>query len=134
YEEVRMRSHIAGVPDINLKELIDLKAFRFMGDAASYAYVAMQNAIDHAGLAPEHVSNVRTGLVAGSGGASSVNQVLSVDTARERGVRRVGPYMVPRTMASTVSACLATPFHIKGLNYHIAYACATHAHSLAYTM
>jgi len=134
YEKVGMRSHIAGVPDINLKELIDRKAFRFMGDAAAYAYVAMQNAIDHAGLAPEHVSNVRTGLVAGSGGASSVNQVLSVDTARERGVRRVGPYMVPRTMASTVSACLATPFQIKGLNYTIASACATSAHCIGHAM
>lgn len=134
YEEVGMRSHIAGVPEIDLKSLIDRKAFRFMGDAAAYAYVAMQNAIEHAGLKPEHVSNVRTGLVAGSGGASSVNQVLSVDTMRERGVRRVGPYMVPRTMASTVSACLATPFQIKGLNYTIASACATSAHCIGHAM
>lgn len=134
YEEVGMRSHIAGVPEIDLKGLIDRKAFRFMGDAAAYAYVAMQNAIEHAGLKPEHVSNVRTGLVAGSGGASSVNQVLSVDTMRERGVRRVGPYMVPRTMASTVSACLATPFQIKGLNYTIASACATSAHCIGHAM
>lgn len=134
YEKVGMRSHVAGVPDIDLKSLIDRKAFRFMGDAAAYAYVAMQNAIEHAGLTPEQVSNVRTGLVAGSGGASSVNQVLSVDTMRERGVRRVGPYMVPRTMASTVSACLATPFQIKGLNYTIASACATSAHCIGHAM
>ncbi|HLR17662.1 MAG TPA: beta-ketoacyl-ACP synthase I [Alcanivoracaceae bacterium] len=134
YEKVGMRSHVAGVPDIDLKSLIDRKAFRFMGDAAAYAYVAMQNAIKHAGLTPEQVSNVRTGLVAGSGGASSVNQVLSVDTMRERGVRRVGPYMVPRTMASTVSACLATPFQIKGLNYTIASACATSAHCIGHAM
>jgi len=134
YKEHGLRSQIAGVPDIDLSEHIDRKARRFMGDAAAYAYVSMQNAIADAGLTEEQVSNVRTGLVAGSGGASSANQVEAADIARERGVRRVGPYMVPRTMASTVSACLATPFKIKGLNYTIASACATSAHCIGHAM
>ncbi len=94
----------------------------------------MKYAIGDAGLTEEQVSNIRTGLIAGSGGASSANQVEAADIARERGVRRVGPYMVPRTMASTVSACLATPFKIKGLNYTIASACATSAHCIGHAM
>ena len=134
YKERGLRSQIAGVPDIDLSEHIDRKARRFMGNAAAYTFVAMQNAIADAGLSEEQVSNVRTGLVAGSGGASSANQVEAADIARERGVRRVGPYMVPRTMASTVSACLATPFKIKGLNYTIASACATSAHCIGHAM
>lgn len=134
YQERGLRSHVAGIPEIDLSEHIDRKARRFMGDAAAYAYVAMQSAITDADLNDEQVSNVRTGLVAGSGGASSENQVEAADIARERGVRRVGPYMVPRTMASTVSACLATPFKIKGLNYTIASACATSAHCIGHAM
>lgn len=134
YKERGLRSQIAGVPDIDLSEHIERKARRFMGNAAAYTFVAMQNAIADAGLSEEQVSNVRTGLVAGSGGASSANQVEAADIARERGVRRVGPYMVPRTMASTVSACLATPFKIKGLNYTIASACATSAHCIGHAM
>src|SRR5690625_514627 len=134
YKERGLRSQIAGVPDIDLSEHIDRKARRFMGNAAAYTFVAMQNAIADAGLSEEQVSNVRTGLVAGSGGASSANQVEAADIARERGVRRVGPFMVPRTMASTVSACLATPFKIKGLNYTIASACATSAHCIGHAM
>ncbi|MCH8543487.1 MAG: beta-ketoacyl-ACP synthase I [Alcanivorax sp.] len=134
YREQGLRSHVAGYPDIDLDALIDRKARRFMGDAAAYAYVAMQNAIADAGLTEEQVSNVRTGLIAGSGGASAANQVEAADTARERGVKRVGPYMVTRTMASTVSACLATPFHIKGVNYSIASACATSAHCIGSAM
>jgi len=134
YKERGLRSQIAGVPDIDLSEHIDRKARRFMGNAAAYTFVAMQNAIADAGLSEEQVSNVRTGLVAGSGGASSANQVEAADIARERGVRRVGPYMVPRTMASTVSACLATPFKIKGLNYTIASACATSANCIGHAM
>lgn len=134
YQERGLRSHVAGIPEIDLSEHIDRKARRFMGDAAAYAYVAMQSAITDAGLSEEQVSNVRTGLVAGSGGASSANQVEAADIARDRGVRRVGPYMVPRTMASTVSACLATPFKIKGLNYTLASACATSAHCIGHAM
>lgn len=134
YQERGLRSHVAGIPEIDLNKHIDRKARRFMGDAAAYAYVAMQSAITDAGLSDEQVSNVRTGLVAGSGGASSAHQVEAADIARDRGVRRVGPYMVPRTMASTVSACLATPFKIKGLNYTIASACATSAHCIGHAM
>lgn len=131
YREVGMRSQVAGqVTGLNLEELIDRKVKRFMGDAAAYAYVAMREAIEDAGL-PEHlVSNDRTGLIAGSGGASSENQVLSADVMREKGVKRVGPYMVPRTMASTVSANLATAYKIRGVNYSISSACATSAHCI----
>ena len=130
YKEIGMRSHVAGVPDINLEDFIDRKARRFMGDSAAYAYVAMQQAIADAGLSEDEVSNERTGLIAGSGGHSSLNQVEAADIARSRGVKRIGPYMVPRVMASTVSACLATPFKIKGVNYSITSACATSAHCI----
>ncbi|HIL23310.1 beta-ketoacyl-ACP synthase I [Alcanivorax sp.] len=130
YQEIGMRSQVAGTPTIQLDDFIDRKPRRFMGDAAAYAYVAMQNAIADSGLNDEQVSNERTGLIAGSGGHSSLNQVEAADIARNRGVKRVGPYMVPRVMASTVSACLATPFKIKGVNYSIASACATSAHCI----
>ena len=130
YADLGLRSHIAGTPEIDLVASIDRKIKRFMGDAAAYAYVAMQNAIDDAGLKPEEVSNPRTGLIVGSGGGSVANQVDMADTLRSRGVRRVGPYMVPRTMCSTVSAGLATPFRIKGINYSISSACATSAHCI----
>jgi len=130
YKELGMRSHVAGTPEIALDDFIDRKPRRFMGDAAAYAYIAMQQAISDAGLEEDQVSNERTGLVAGSGGHSSFNQVEAADIARNRGVKRVGPYMVPRVMASTVSACLATPFKIKGINYSIASACATSAHCI----
>ncbi|MGB2247534.1 MAG: beta-ketoacyl-ACP synthase I [Alcanivorax sediminis] len=130
YKEMGMRSQVAGVPEINLEDFIDRKARRFMGDSAAYAYVAMQQAIADAGLSEEEVSNERTGLIAGSGGHSSMNQVEAADIARTRGVKRVGPYMVPRIMASTVSAGLATPFKIKGVNYSITSACATSAHCI----
>lgn len=130
YKEIGMRSQIAGTPTIQLDDFIDRKPRRFMGDAAAYAYVAMQNAITDSGLSDEQVSHERTGLIAGSGGHSSFNQVEAADIARSRGVKRVGPYMVPRVMASTVSACLATPFKIKGVNYSIASACATSAHCI----
>lgn len=130
YAERGMRSQIAGSIEIDLDPLIDRKFRRFMGDAAAYAYVSMQQAIDDAGLIPEQVSNPRTGLIAGSGGASSANQVEAADILREKGLRRVGPYRVTRTMGSTVSACLATPFAIKGINYSISSACATSAHCI----
>ncbi|HLZ96803.1 MAG TPA: beta-ketoacyl-ACP synthase I [Steroidobacteraceae bacterium] len=130
YADLGLRSHIAGTPEIDLVALVDRKIKRFMGDAAAYAYVAMQDAIDDAGLKPEDVSNPRTGIIVGSGGGSVANQVDMADTLRSRGVRRVGPYMVPRTMCSTVSAGLATPFRIKGINYSISSACATSAHCI----
>lgn len=130
YQEIGMRSHVAGSVHIDQDEFIDRKVKRFMGDAAAFAYIAMQQAIDDAGLSEQDVSNVRTGLIAGSGGASSANQVQAADIMREKGIRRVGPYMVPRTMASTVSACLATPFKIKGLNFSISSACATSTHCI----
>lgn len=125
-----MRSHVAGQPNIELAEHIDRKQWRFMGDAAGYAYLSLQQAIADARLNEEQVSNPRTGIVAGSGGASSASQVEAADILRERGLRRVGPYRVTQTMGSTVSACLATPFKIKGVNYSISSACSTSAHCI----
>ena len=130
YADMGMRSHVAGSVDINTVDLIDRKVKRFMGDAAAFAYISMQQAIDDAKLDDSLVSNIRTGIIMGSGGASSANQVEAADILREKGIRRVGPYMVPRTMASTVSACLATPFHIKGVIYSISSACATSTHCI----
>ena len=130
FAEAGLRSQVCGSVDIDIADHIDRKVRRFMGDAAAFAYIAMQQAIDDAGLKPEEVSDPRTGLIAGSGGASTENVVISADTLRNRGVRRIGPYMVPRTMSSTVSACLATPFKIKGVNYSITSACATSAHCI----
>lgn len=130
YADIGMRSNVAGCVDINTADFIDRKVKRFMGDAAAYAYISMQQAIDDAKLDDNLVSNIRTGLIMGSGGASSANQVDAADILRAKGIRRVGPYMVPRTMASTVSACLATPFHIKGVNYSISSACATSTHCI----
>lgn len=130
YKEMGMRSHVAGSIHIDLDEFIDRKVKRFMGNAAAFAYISMQQAIEDSGLSESDVSNPRTGLITGSGGASSENQVLAADIMRAKGIRRVGPYMVPRTMASTVSACLATPFKIKGLNYSISSACATSTHCI----
>lgn len=130
YKDMGMRSHVAGSVDIDIDAHIDRKVKRFMGDAAAYAYIAMQQAIDDASLTPELVSTPRTGLIMGSGGGSPVNQMNAVDILREKGIRRVGPYMVPRVMTSTVSACLATPFKIKGVNYSISSACATSTHCI----
>lgn len=130
FAEKGLRSHVWGKVDIDLSEHIDRKQLRFMGDAASYAYIAMQQAVADSGLTEDQVSNIRTGIIAGSGGASSEHQVDSADILRNKGVRRVGPYMVTRCMGSTVSACLATPFKIKGVNYSISSACATSAHCI----
>lgn len=134
FRDIGMRSHVSGPVDIDTKELIGRKDLRFMGNAAAYAYIAMDNAIKDAGLTEAEVSNNRTGLIAGSGGASSANIVWGADTLRNRGLRRVGPYLVPRTMSSTVSACLATPFGIKGINYSITSACATSTHCIGAAM
>ena len=134
FAEMGMRSQVWGNVDIDFSEHIDRKVMRFMGDAAAYAYVAMKQAIEDSGLSEEQVSNIRTGIVAGSGGGSSKNQVGSADVIREKGVKRVGPYMVPRCMGSTVSACLATPFKILGVNYSISSACATSAHCIGHAL
>jgi len=133
-EEIGMRSWVSGKPDIDLSEHIDRKQWRFMGDAAGYAFLSMEQAIADSGLTPVQVSNVRTGIIAGSGGASSASQVEAADILRERGLRRVGPYRVTQTMGSTVSACLATPFQIKGVNYSISSACSTSAHCIGNAM
>ena len=132
FKEMGLRSQVWGNVQLDTKEHVDRRAIRFMGDAAAYAYIAMQQAIEDSGLTEDQVSNDRTGLVAGSGGASSENQVLAADILREKGVKRVGPYMVPRTMGSTTSACLATPFKIRGVNYSISSACATSAHCIGH--
>jgi 3-oxoacyl-[acyl-carrier-protein] synthase-1 len=130
FQEMGLRSQVCGSVDIDIAEHIDRKVRRFMGDAAAYSYIAMQQAISDAGLDDADISSPRTGLIAASGGASSSNIVASADILRDKGVRKIGPYMVPRTMGSTVSACLATPFRIKGVNYSITSACATSAHCI----
>ena len=130
FREMGLRSQVSGSCDIDFKEHIDRKVLRFMGDAAAYAYIAMQQCINDAGLEDSDVSNIRSGLIAGSGGASSANIVKAADTLRSRGVRKIGPYGVTKTMGSTVAACLATPFKIKGINYSITSACATSAHCI----
>ncbi|WP_026291847.1 beta-ketoacyl-ACP synthase I [Marinobacterium rhizophilum] len=134
YKELGFRSQVAGSIDLDLESLIDRKLLRFMGNAAAYAYLAMDQAVKDSGLSEDQVSNVRTGLIAGSGGASSADIVETADILRTKGVRRVGPYRVTRTMGSTVSACLATPFKIKGVNYSITSACATSAHCIGNAM
>ncbi|HQZ46647.1 MAG TPA: beta-ketoacyl-ACP synthase I [Usitatibacteraceae bacterium] len=130
YAAMGFRSQVAGAPVVDLEAAIDRKLRRFMGPAAAYAYVAMKDAIADAGLEPDQVSHPRTGLITGSGGGSPANQVEAADIARSKGIKRIGPYMVPRTMTSTTSACLATPFKIKGLNFSIGSACATSAHCI----
>jgi 3-oxoacyl-[acyl-carrier-protein] synthase-1 len=130
YAEKGFRSHVHGQPNINLEEKIDRKLLRFMGDGAAYNYIAMQDAITDAGLGENDVSHERTGLIMGSGGPSTKNLLEAFDVSREKGAKRIGPYMVPRTMSSTNSATLATPFKIKGVNYTISSACATSAHCI----
>lgn len=134
YKEMGFRSHVAGSIEINLAELIDRKVLRFMGDAAAYAFLSMEQAIADSGLSEDQVSNERTGIIMGSGGASSKNLVEAADILREKGLKRVGPYRVTQTMGSTTSACLATPFKIKGVNYSISSACATSAHCIGNAM
>ena len=130
YAEMGLRSQVAGVPEIDLEGTIDRKLKRFMGDAAAYAYVSMRDAIADAGLSDQQVRDPRTGVIAGSGGGSPQWQVETGDLLRNRGVKRVGPYMVPRTMCSTVSATLATAFGIRGVSYSLSAACATSAHCI----
>ncbi|OIO37755.1 MAG: beta-ketoacyl-[acyl-carrier-protein] synthase I [Candidatus Omnitrophica bacterium CG1_02_46_14] len=130
YHKRGMRSQVAGSISLDLEAVIDRRILRFMGDAAAFSYLSMQQAIADAGLTEEVISNPRTGLIAGSGGASSENLVMAADIFREKGIRRVGPFMVPRAMSSTISACLANSFKIKGVNYSITSACATSTHCI----
>ncbi len=130
FTELGLRSQVAGRPEIDIEARIDRKQLRFMGDAAAYAQIALEDAIKQAGLSPEQVSHPRTGLIMGSGGGSPANQIEAADTLREKGIRRVGPYQVTRCMSSTVSACLATNFKVKGINYSITSACSTSAHCI----
>ena len=134
YAELGFRSQVGGTPDIDLDARIDRKQRRFMGDAAAFAYLGLQDAIADAGLDPAAISDPRIGVIAGSGGGSCANQVEAADLLRSKGVRRVGPYMVTRTMCSTVSANLATAFRIRGVNYSISSACATSAHCIGAAM
>jgi 3-oxoacyl-[acyl-carrier-protein] synthase-1 len=134
YRDLGFRSHIHGAIHIDMDQFIDRKIKRFMGDGAAFNYIAMQQAIEDSGLEEAEVSHVRTGLVMGSGGPSTSNLVDAADILREKGVKKVGPYMVTRTMSSTNTACLATPFKIKGVNYSISSACATSAHCIGHAM
>jgi 3-oxoacyl-[acyl-carrier-protein] synthase-1 len=130
YADRGLRSQVAGSVKLNVQELIDRKLMRFMANGHAYAWIAMQEAIADAGLPPELVSNIRTGLIVGAGGASHESILEGIDTLREKGVRRVGPYMVTKAMCSGVAACLATGAQIKGINYAISSACSTSAHCI----
>ena len=130
YTELGFRSQVKGAVDIDLAEHIDRKQMRFMGEGAAYAVIAMQQAVADSGLTEAEISHPRTGLIAGSGGPSTANLLTAFDTTREKGPKRVGPYMVPRCMSSTVSACIATFFKIKGVNYSLSSACSTSAHCI----
>ena len=130
YKEMGMKSEISGSINLNLSELIDRKLFRFMGETAAYSFLSAQEAIKDSGISEEIFNSDRVGIIAGSGGASSRSQVEAADIARERGIKRIGPYRVTQTMGSTVSACLATFLGIKGINYSISSACSTSAHCI----
>ena len=131
YRDMGFRSHIHGAIRMDPDKAVDRRLRRFMGDGAVYNYVAMEEAIADAGLEPQDISNERTGLIMGSGGPSTRNQVLAADLLRDKGTtRKIGPFMVPRTMSSTNSATLATPFGIRGVNYSITSACSTSAHCI----
>ena len=135
YRDMGLRSHVHGsIPEIDTSEVIDRKMLRFMADAAIYNAIALDEAIKESGLSPEMVSHERTGLIMGSGGASNINVIEAADILREKGIKRVGPYRVPRTMGSTTSACLSTLFKIKGINYSISSACSTSAHCIGNAM
>jgi 3-oxoacyl-[acyl-carrier-protein] synthase-1 len=130
YKEFSFRSLVHGKPNINLEENIDRRLLRFMGDGAAYNYIAMKNAIEDSGLEDKDISNEMTGIIVGSGGPSTQNLLKSFDLAKNGGSKKVGPFMVPRTMSSTNSATLATPFKIKGVNYSITSACSTSSHCI----
>ncbi len=130
YTELGFRSQVHGTVKLDVADHVDRKQLRFMGEGAAYAVLAMEQAIADAGLEDHHVSNERSGLVAGSGGPSTANLLAAFDITREKGPKRIGPYMVPRCMSSTVSACIATFFKIRGINYSISSACSTSAHCI----
>jgi 3-oxoacyl-[acyl-carrier-protein] synthase-1 len=130
YAERGMRSQVHGEPQVRPEEVVDKRVMRFMGEGSGWNYIAMEQAIQDAGLAKEEVSHERTGIIMGSGGPSAHAIVAAADTAREKGAKRVGPFAVPKAMSSTASATLATPFEIKGVNYSISSACATSAHCI----
>ena len=135
YAEMGLRSHVHGsISEVDTSDVIDRKMLRFMADAAIFNAIALDEAIKQSGLSEDIVSNERTGLIMGSGGASNVNVVEAADILREKGIKRVGPYRVPRTMGSTTSACLSTLFKIKGINYSISSACSTSAHCIGNAM
>ena len=134
YKDKGFRSQVSGSIDIDKAELIDRKVLRFMGDSSAFSYIAMQQAIEDSKLSLDQISNPRVGLIAGSGGASCENQANAIHIMEQKGVKRIGPYMVPRVMTSTVSACLATAFKIKGVNYSISSACATSSHCIGHGM
>ena len=134
YKEHNLKSHIHGKPNIKLEDLVDRKVIRFMGDGSSYNYIAMQEAIKDSGLEEKDVSNFTTGIIMGSGGPSIKNVILAADKTREKNPKKMGPFIVPRTMASTASATLAVPFKIKGVNYTISSACATSGHCIGNAM
>ena len=134
YKEHNLKSNIHGKPNIKLEDHIDRKTIRFMGDGSSYNYIAMQEAVKDSGLEEKDVSNFTTGIVMGSGGPSIKNVILAADKTREKNPRKMGPFIVPRTMASTASATLAVPFKIKGVNYTISSACATSGHCIGNAM
>jgi len=130
YKDKGLRSQVAGSINLNTQELIDRKLFRFMADGHAYAWLAMQEAIADANLNENQVSNIRTGLIVGAGGTSTESMLNSTDILKEKGIRRVGPYMVVKTMSNGVTACLATGAKIKGINYSISSACSTSAHCI----
>ena len=134
YKDLGLRSHVSGSIDIDLSSLIDRKKLRFMGDAAAYGFISAEEAIKDSNLTPEMISNPRTGLIMGSGGASSFDQIESADILREKGVKKIGPYRVTKAMGSTVSACLSTFLKIKGINYSISSACSTSLHCIGNSM
>ena len=130
YADLNFRSHLHAPVRLDTDPLIERKYRRFMGDAAAYTYLAMQDAIQDAGLGEAEISHERTGLIAGSGGSSTENMVAAADLLRSRGARKVGPTLVPRAMSSTISACLSTAFRIRGVSYSVSSACATSAHCI----
>ncbi len=134
YKEHNLKSHVHGKPNIKLADYVDRKALRFMGNGSAYNYVAMKEAISDSGLEDKDVSNINSGMVMGSGGPSIENVILAADKTREKNPKKMGPFIVPRTMASTASATLAVPFKIKGVNYTISSACATSGHCIGNAM
>tara|TARA_B100000941_G_C28497816_1_gene552080 strand:- start:277 stop:1491 length:1215 start_codon:yes stop_codon:yes gene_type:complete len=134
YKEYNLKSHVHGIPKIKLEDYIDRKVIRFMGNGSAYNYIAMSEAVRDSGLSENEVSNELTGMVMGSGGPSIENVILAADKTREKSPKKMGPFVVPRTMASTASATLAVPFKIKGVNYTISSACATSGHCIGNAM